>query len=124
MNPYVTKSGRARPTGRVTRLSATVGRPKKVKPLPLHMQVRPQALAPLRKHPGCWTSYPVSGAYITFRDTVSPGEFGLGYGLDGQGRWTLYVKGFGEYRHSDPVQALGWARAARECGYDVTLMEA
>jgi hypothetical protein len=122
MSTYVTRSGRARPIGRVTRLSFTVGRPKGVKPLPLDMCVRPQALAPLPRHPECVRTHPATCAMLRWRDTVSPAGYGLGHGLSGRGEWTLYVKGCDEeYRHHDSAEAFGWRMAAHEHGYEVTI---
>jgi hypothetical protein len=86
------------------------------------MQVRPQGLTPMPRHPGCFNSYPVSAAYLRFRDTLSSAEYGLGYGLSGNGPATLYVKGCDvTYRHDDLSEALGWAWAANEYGYDVSV---
>jgi hypothetical protein len=120
--PHVTASGRARPKGRVTRLAYTVGKPKGVRPLPLSLQVRPQALSPMPRHPGCYAYFPVGGAYLHFRDTLASAEYGLGHGLSGRGKATLYVQDCDAvFRHHDLVEALGWKRAGETHGYTITL---
>ncbi len=122
MTTHTTRSGRALPHGRVTRRGLAVGRPRGVRPLPLSMQVRPQVLTPMPRHPGCFTSHPASRAFLAFRDALSSAEYGLGYGLSGNGPATIYVKGCDvEYRHHDVTEALGWAWAANEHGYVVSV---
>jgi hypothetical protein len=50
---YVTKTGRAISPGTVTRAGHAVKRPK-AKPLPMHLQCHPKALAPTPTNPGCF----------------------------------------------------------------------
>lgn len=115
----------ARPTGRVTHLPYTVGKPKvgrkHSKLVPLRDAVRPQQLARLPRNPDCYVDTPVSEAILRFRDTLGGSEYGLGHGLSGRGDWALYVKGFDTYRHHDSAEALAWVRCATDHGYTVTM---
>jgi hypothetical protein len=78
---------------------------------------------PTRRHPGCYTFYPVSGAMLDYWHGLAGTDYANGRGLSGKGRCTLFVQGFGAFRHHDLIEALGWKRAAESHGYTVSLIQ-
>jgi hypothetical protein len=117
---YVTSTGRAISAGRVTRSSLYVKRPKG-KPLPAYLACHPKALTRTKRHPGCLTYQPTYGKMVGYLRELAGNSVGFstGEGLDHKGPIALYVQGFGTFQHNDLIEAVGWAKAAREFGYKV-----
>lgn len=120
---YVTDTGRALSKGRVTRASLNVKRShrKQGKPLPFDLQCHPVALTRTPQHPRCYTYKPQYGLALHYerlaeREGNTCG-FAQGAWLSGEGAYRVVVDGYGEFRHNDLYQAMGWASAARSFGF-------
>lgn len=125
LSRYVTKTGRAKSPGRVTRKSLALSRGHDGRPLPIELQCHPKKLSPTKINPGCLTYNPVSGKMVATMKAMRDNTVGFsrGDGLDGKGPIRLYVQGWGEFWHSDLIEALGWSRAAKEYGYEVEVYQ-
>lgn len=113
---------RAKPQGRATR-TKTVGKPRGVKPLPLHLAVLPQMLVRTPLNPGCRTTLEHWGAAATMLTEWSVDSFLRGRDLLPRGEWEIHVDG-NVYFHDDALYALAWTRAAHLRGVPVQMVRA
>lgn len=113
---------RAKPQGRATR-TKTVGKPRGIKPLPLHLAVLPQMLVRTPLNPGCETTRSHWGAAVAMAGW-SVDSFLRGRDLRPRGaEWEVHVDG-NVYSHDDALYALAWTRAASLRGIPVQLVRA
>lgn len=122
----VTKNGRALRKGRVTRASNAIRKRQRgqERPLPWDLQCHPQALHRTPTHPHCGTYKPDSGWFVHYFTKAREGHttaFAEGMWLAGVGDYRVVVDNFGEYRHNDMWQAMGWAAAARSFGFNAAV---
>ena len=109
---YITKTGRSYRSGRTTRASLAVKRPK-VKPLPLHLQCHPQALHRTPTHPACETFVQPEG-YMRAMTTAPLMRLLTGSGLSTTpDRVRVVVEDHGTFYASDSAHAFTWAKSAR-----------
>lgn len=112
---FVTRTGRALPTGSTTRRTLTVKRPS-VPPLPLHLQCHPQALRRTTRNPGCNT-------YLRPREGDFPREHFFSPAYEA-GKWlstepspvSVEVVGFGTWYAPSLPYAMAWKEAAEASG--------
>ena len=121
MHQHTTKTGRALPIGRVTRKSREVGRPKGVKPLPLHLQCHPQYAHKLPRHPDCDTSPDIGPGMLALIPCASI-LHAVGHLLSKEpGPIHVEVVGHGTWYADDSAFAFRWALAARAAGLTVNV---
>lgn len=126
---YVTRTGRALSKGRVTKRSSLVRTRQRgqERPLPFRLQCHPKALDRTPVHPQCNTLKRDSGWYVHYLKLAREGHttaFANGAWLSGSGDYRVVVDGFGEFRHNDMWQAMGWASAARSFGFNAEVYTA
>jgi hypothetical protein len=108
---YITKTGRALRSGKTTRASLRVKRPK-VKPLPLHLQCYPQALHRTPTHPACATFVQPEG-YMRAMASTPIMRLLTGSGLSKTpDRVRVVIEGHGTWYAHDSAHAFAWARSA------------
>ena len=124
---HVTKTGRALSPGRVTRKSKLVRTRQRNqdRPLPTNLQCHPKRLSPTPVHPQCMTYRYASGYAVKFmkQSQYDTTAFATGRWLSGEGNYTVVVTGYGEFRHHDLNEALGWRMAAMQRGFTVEVYQ-
>jgi hypothetical protein len=112
-NRWVTKTGRCNAPGRVTRAVYGVRRQHDGKPLPIHLQCHPKALAPTPVNPGCMT-YKNRAWGRALNLVYTSSEIMAGKGLKRKARFALvWVQGLKQLGClADALDAMAYARHA------------